>query len=197
MQLTDDLRAEYIRLFDQCRIRPEWLAEVEDFTIQLRKGWDQYVAVEGFTGVSWFVVGLIHGLEGDFNFHTHLHNGDPLSARTVHVPRGRPVTGNPPFTWIDSAIDALQYDHLTDWTDWSLAGICFKLEGFNGFGYRKLPHPIPSPYLWSFSTLYSQGKFIGDGEYSATAESHQCGAITALWYLISQHIISLKAVGLA
>ena len=57
-------------------------------------------------------LGIIHSLEAEFNFNTHLHNGDPLSAQTVHVPRGRPPTGNPPFQWLDSAIDALTMHDL-------------------------------------------------------------------------------------
>ena len=60
------------------------------------------------TPIPWYVIGFIHKMESDMNFGTHLHNGDPLTARTVHVPTGRPVNGNPPFTWEDSAADALQ-----------------------------------------------------------------------------------------
>jgi lysozyme family protein len=196
MNLTDELRAEYERLFQECKIGPEWEEEVEHFCSKLREGYDQYRQVEGITGVPWFVVGLLHGLEGSFSFKTHLHNGDPLSHRTVNVPRGRPVKGEPPFSWVVSAIDALEYDNFTTWHDWSLAGICFKIEGYNGWGYRKLQHPINSPYLWSFSNLYDKGKFVGDGDYSATAESKQVGAITALSWLVNNHVVSLKAIGL-
>ena len=55
----------------------------------------------------WYVVGLIHTMESSGNFAAHLHNGDPLSARTTHVPAGRPKAGAPPFTWEESATDAL------------------------------------------------------------------------------------------
>jgi len=39
------------------------------------------------------------------SFKLHLHNGDPLTARTVNVPKGRPKTGQPPFAWGISAKD--------------------------------------------------------------------------------------------
>ena len=40
-------------------------------------------------------------------FDQHLHNGDPLSGRTTHVPPGRPRPASPPFTWEQSAHDAI------------------------------------------------------------------------------------------
>jgi lysozyme family protein len=196
MQLTADLRSEYERLFAECKTRPEWEGEVERFAFKVREGWAQYQKVEKATGVPWFVVGLIHGLECGFSWKQHLHNGDPLTAKTKHVPAGRPP-GDPPFGWLESAIDALKYDDFTSWTDWTLAGICFKLESYNGWGYRKLRPQIPSPYLWSFSNIYEKGKYTGDGHFDPNAVSKQAGAITALAWLVAQHIISLKAIGLA
>ncbi len=97
-------------------------------------------------------------MEASQNFTRHLHNGDPLTARTRQVPAGRPRTGNPPFTWEASATDALTLDGFNSWTDWTVAGALFKLERFNGSGYR-LYHPqVKSPYLWSFSNHYTEGQ---------------------------------------
>ena len=67
----------------------------------------RYDQVANATGVPWYVIGIIHEMEGGLNFTTHLHNGDPLTRRTVQVPAGRPPTGMPPFQWEESAIDAL------------------------------------------------------------------------------------------
>lgn len=91
-------------------------------------------------------------MEGDCDFKTHLHNGDPLSARTVQEPTNRPKTGAPPFSWEFSAEDALYFDKLDVWTDWSVPGMLYKMEGFNGYAYHSLG--INSPYLWSFSNHY-------------------------------------------
>jgi lysozyme family protein len=67
------------------------------------------------------------------NFNRHLHNGDPLTSRTVHVPAGRPKSGTPPFTWEQSAVDALAYDGLTQVTDWSIEHVAYVFENFNGW----------------------------------------------------------------
>jgi lysozyme family protein len=134
--------------------------------------------------VPWYVIAVIHNMECGLDFTEHLHNGDPLTRRTINDPPGRPKTGQPPFAWEVSALDALQYDGLTTWQDWSVAGICYKLEGYNGWGYRA--HKINTPYLWSFSNLYVSGKYIADGVWSDSAVSRQCGAAVILRRL-SEH----------
>src|SRR5260370_8646731 len=93
---------------------------------------------------------MIHSLEGSLSFKTHLQNGDPWTAKTVHVPKGRPP-GSPPFKWEDSAIDALKFDNMTGVTKWTLPVILFKLEGFNGIGYRTSHPDVLTPYLWGFT----------------------------------------------
>ncbi|MFL5807911.1 MAG: hypothetical protein ACJ749_00240, partial [Flavisolibacter sp.] len=111
-------------------------------------------------------------------FTTHLHNGDPLTKRTTHVPKGLPKNGNPPFAWADSAEDALRLKSLDTWSDWTVPGVLFQMERYNGFGYR--PRGIHSPYLWSFSNHYSKGKFTADGLFDSTAVSKQIGAAVLL-----------------
>src|SRR5439155_371250 len=126
------------------------------------------------------VVAVIHSMEAGGDFTRHLHNGDPLTARTTHVPAGRPRTGKPPFTWEASAIDALTYQGFGNWKDWSVPGTLYKLEGYNGFGYRDHHPQVLSPYLWSFSNHYARGKYVADGRFSQTAVSQQCGAAVLL-----------------
>ncbi len=94
----------------------------------------------------------------------------------MHIPAGRPVEGEPPFSWEESARDALRHQKFDDVDDWSLAGVLYQIEKYNGWGYR-LHHPeVLSPYLWSFSNHYDRGKYIADGTWSETARSRQCGA---------------------
>ncbi|HBB98745.1 MAG TPA: hypothetical protein DC054_25480, partial [Blastocatellia bacterium] len=97
---------------------------------------------------------------------------------TVQVPPGRPATGNPPFKWEDSAIDALVFENFDRVEDWTLPGSLFRLEGFNGFGSRT--RGINSPYLWSFSNHYTKGKFVKDGVFNSEAVSQQCGVAILL-----------------
>ncbi len=119
-------------------------------------------------------------MESSLRFTGHLHNGDPLTARTVQVPAGRPRSGAPPFSWEESAADALASHRLGARTDWSLAGMLYQLERYNGWGYRRFHPDVPSPYLWSFSEHYRAGKYVADGSFSATAVSGQCGAAVLL-----------------
>jgi len=190
-QLTDDLRHEYQTLFDTCLVAPPHAAEIESTTTKIAKNQARYEAVGDPLDIPWFFVGVTHCMEGSLDFKTHLHNGDPLTARTVQVPKGRPKKGNPPFTWEDSATDALTLEGFAGLDDWSLTSILFRFEKFNGFGYR--PHHINSPYLWSFSNHYSQGKFAADGVFSPVLVSKQCGAAVLLRRMAERKIINFDS----
>ena len=189
MNLTTTLSKEYVDLWRSCKIRPMRAAEVDAIVDRIVENKGRYTKAGKPHGVPWHVVGVIHMLEGSGNFGTHLHNGDPLAARTVHVPKGRPKNGAPPFTWEESASDALAFDGLGRWKDWSLPGTLFVLERFNGFGYR--PKKIHSPYLWSFSNQYTKGKFIGDNVFSPTAVSQQCGAAVLLMRMVARKLTKI------
>lgn len=187
---TPQLQLEYQYLFDTCIIKPETYPEVDGYIKAILNGKLRYDAVAAAVNIPWYFIGLAHCMEGNCDFTTHLHNGDPLTARTVQVPKGRPLTGTPPFTWEFSAEDALLYEGLDKWTDWGIPGILYKLEGYNGYGYRSLQPPINSPYLWSYSNQYTKGKFVKDGVYSSNAVSKQCGAGVLLRRLYEKQLIT-------
>jgi lysozyme family protein len=178
-----DLSQEYQRFFDQCAPRDQFMPHVSFHVKRIRQGKPTYELVQAATGVPWMFVGIVHGMEAGFNFSSHLHNGDPLTARTVQVPKGRPLNGAPPFTWLDSAIDALRFEKLHLVSDWSVPHMLFLLEGYNGFGYRA--RGVPSPYLWSFSNIYDKGKFVADGKFDPNAVSKQCGSALMLKAIVS------------
>ena len=177
---TPTLSDEYTTLFNTCDISPARAREVDKCIDAILKNRARYEQVQSTTGVPWYVVAIIHNMEASQNFKRHLHNGDPLTARTVQVPAGRPKTGSPPFSWEDSARDALALRNLGPHTDWSLAGTLYQLEGYNGWGYRLFHPHVKTPYLWSFSNHYKSGKYIADGTWSDTAKSAQCGAAVLL-----------------
>jgi len=192
VNFTQALRDEYEQLFALASIRPERAFEVDSVVRRILEptSWAKYKKVESSIGVPAYVVGIIHNLEASLNFKSHLHNGDPLTARTVRVPRGRPL-GRPPFDWDTSAADALKLKKLDQWSDWSIAGIAYVLETYNGMGYR-LYHPhVKSPYLWSFSSIYSSGKYVADGTWSDSAVSAQCGGMAALKRMIELGHVNL------
>lgn len=172
------LRQEYETFYAACTPRANFSGKIAFYVSRLRNNRSRYEAAGQGLGIPWQFIGIIHGLEGSFNFNTHLHNGDPLTARTVHVPAGRPQQGSPPFKWEDSARDALILKGFANQTDWSVPQMLFRWETYNGFGYR--PLGIPSPYLWSFSNLYDIGKFSSDGHFDPGLRSAQCGAAVML-----------------
>lgn len=180
ISLTDTLRQEYDNLFNTCIITPSKAGVVESIINKINNNKSRYEAVSNLLNVPWYFIAVIHNMESSLNFNRHLHNGDPLTGRTTHVPAGRPKTGSPPFTWEESASDSLQMMNLHKWEEWTLPGILFKLEEYNGWGYRKKHPHILSPYLWSFSNHYSKGKYIADGTWSETAVSNQCGSAVIL-----------------
>lgn len=147
----------------------------------------RYQAVAEKVGCPWYFVACIHAMEAGLNFKSHLHNGDPLTAKTTHVPKGRPLVGEPPFTWEQSAIDALvNVKGLHKIKQWTVERMLFELEGFNGYGYR-LYHPeVKSPYLWSFTNHYKRGKYASDGKYDPALVSQQIGAAILLKELIEK-----------
>ena len=177
MPTFESMRKGYKNLWDNCEvIRKKEADKVADKIIANK---DKYRVVEQYTGVPWYMVGALHNRESGMDFSTHLHNGDTLTAKTVRVPAGRPP-GKPPFTWEDSAIDALTMEghKLHEITDWTIERILYECEKFNGWGYIK--HEINSPYLWAGTDRYISGKYIADGEFSSTAVDKQLGVVCIL-----------------
>jgi len=172
------LKAEYEALWESCRIRPERADSVAWHRAKLLQNKSRYQQVSAQTGTPWAFVGIVHALEASFNFQGHLHNGDPLRARTVNVPANRPPRWNPPNDWLSSAVDAITFEGFAGQSDWSLARMLYRFETYNGFSYRT--KGINSPYLWSFSNHYSKGKFVRDHVYDPNAVSAQCGAAVML-----------------
>jgi lysozyme family protein len=189
VEFTDKLKKEYQVLFDTCNVNPDRINSVDSIISKILTNKNRYETVGNVLGIPWYFIAVIHNMESSLNFTRHLHNGDPLTARTIHVPRGRPPTGSPPFTWEESAEDALKLKNLNNWKDWTIPGTLYKIEEYNGWGYRKYHPSVLSPYLWSFSNHYSSGKYVADGNWSDTAKSEQCGAAVILKRLAQKGII--------
>ncbi len=186
------LAKKYERLFNTCEILPEHFQQVDHIIKMISQNQTRYERLEDELGIPWYFVAAIHSLECSLDFSKHLHNGDPLTHRTIHVPKNRPRYGNPPFTWEESAIDALKMKRLHMVKDWSLPHLLYKMEEYNGWGYR-LYHPYClSPYLWSFTNHYTSGKYVSDGRWSDTAKSRQCGGAAIIKRLEELEIITLK-----
>jgi len=181
----EDLKDEYHHLWTTCEINPGKASAVQAVCASIIANKNRYESVSRVTAVPWQIIAVIHYMEGGGNFKTHLHNGDPLNERTEHVPSGRPKTGNPPFTWEESAIDALGGDDRFKGKTWGIEETLFFLECYNGTGYRvgggqaTIP-PRRSPYLWSFTNQYQSGKYFHDHVFSPSAVSGQIGCAAML-----------------
>ena len=173
------LADEYAAWFAAVVLRPEHQESADWHLTMMRASRARYAAVGDPLGVPWQFIAAVHGLEASFNFRAHLHNGDfPLSQRTRQVPPGRPLVWLPPSSWEASASDALKLMGYARQQDWSVPRMLYRLEAYNGFGYRSSGRA--TPYLWSFSNLYSTGKFVADGRFEPKARSQQCGAAVML-----------------
>lgn len=198
--LSQALVNEYLSLFNQAQIKPGAESKVKAAYTQLVANKRRYEAVAArfnATGIPWYLIGILHMRESSYNFYKHLHNGDPLTGKTFNVPAGRPLF--PPaagpgrsYTWEESAFDAISImlQQAPSWRNYqqdsSVPSLLNKIESFNGNGYRRLSNPIPSPYLWSDSTLQQPGKFIADGRYSPATMDQQVGGATLLKYFLEQ-----------
>lgn len=182
-QSTVPNAAEYRQKWDTLKIDPGRGDEVNAIASRISAGKYRYLQVTAQTGVPWQIVGVIHNMECALSFAKHLHNGDPLTARTRQIPSGRPKTGTPPFTWLESAVDAMEIDGFAKWQDWSPEGALYMLERYNGMGYRKRGED--NPYLWAGSNHSDErGKFVQDGKFDKNAISKQIGVallLKALW----------------
>jgi lysozyme family protein len=176
VNFTSALAEEYRALYRSCMIESDRFNEVDDIIGKILANRSRYEHVADEMTIPWYLAAAIHNMESGLNFSRHLHNGDALDARTMHVPAGRPVRGTPPFTWEESAIDALKLRKLDKIDEWSTERMLYEIEGYNGWGYRLYHAHVLSPYLWSFSNHYVSGKYTADGRWSDTAKSKQCGA---------------------
>lgn len=176
IKYTKLLAKEYHTLYKNCKINKKKFKDIDSIVDKILKNKARYESVASSLNIPWFIVASIHNMESSQNFFRHLHNGDSLKQRTIHVPAGKPKKGEPPFTWEESATDALKLRKLHKVKKWTLSRILYEIEGYNGWGYR-LYHPhVLSPYLWAYSNNYTSGKYVADGRFSDTAKSKQCGA---------------------
>ena len=174
--------SEYRQLFETATFTDKRIGIIDDYKLRLEAGRRRYETVSKQTGVPWFVIGILHQVETNGNFDVHFHNGDPLGQRTVSVPAGRPTLGSPPFTWEESALDALQANQMSMVSVWTIEEALYQIERFNGLGYRK--RGINSPYLWAGSNHYTSGTYTTDGGFNAKAVSRLVGAAVLLKFAV-------------
>ena len=110
------------------------------------------------------------------------------------MPAGQPVA--PPangngYSWEESATAAMKLKDFDQAEDWSVPRLLYRWERYNGMGYRGVG--VPTPYLWSYSTLYTGGRFVADHKFDPDAPTRQAGAATMLKQLVKDGTVVLAS----
>ncbi|MDP2410612.1 MAG: peptidoglycan-binding protein [Pseudolabrys sp.] len=186
-----DWAKEYKQLWKTMAVSADWKVQADAIAKKIVASQGRYAAAVGGTNVPWWFVAVVHAMECSLRFSEHLHNGDPLTAQTVRVPRGRPPTGSAPFLWEDSARDSIAYEKLDKVTDWSLPSVLYHWHRYNGINNEYKRRNIPTPYLWSGCQHYRQGKYVADGVFDPDKVSRQVGAAVLLKSLIDLGAVTI------
>jgi lysozyme family protein len=197
-----ELRQEYQSLWDGMLVSNKAEDKSKFILDKILSNKNRYLFVSGITGVPWFMIATIHSLECSLNFNNHLHNGDPLTGKTYRVPAGRPLVGNPPYSWEASAVDALMMKISGGWPkedfqrakNNDMASVLYLLELYNGMGYRRYHPEVKTPYIWAGTNRYISGKYVEDGKFDPNAISGQIGAAVLLKKLVNSNIEQIIVV---
>jgi len=162
------------------QVKPEWQGAIDRAARALLAGKERYQGIERQTGVPWAWIAVAHFRECNGNFKGVLHNGQLIvgtGRRTTIVPVGR----GPFATWEESALDAIA---MMGWgkLTWTIEMMCYKWEAFNGYGYAQMGRP--SPYVWSGTNIYVQGKYVSDHNYDPNHVDQQVGCLPVYLRLI-------------
>lgn len=194
-EVSPDWAQNYTELWGTMQVSSSWNKISRKVAEKIVSNQNRYSKSVHGTNVPWWFIAVVHAMECSLRFDQHLHNGDPLTQRTVNVPKGRPASGSPPFSWEESARDALEHDRLLTVTDWSLANVLYHWHRYNGINNEYKRRGIPTPYLWSGCQHYRKGKYVRDGVFDANAVSKQVGAAVLLKSLIDLGAVALKPAG--
>ena len=199
---TPNLKSQYLRLYNSMNVPlMRQILEIKAVGDKIIKNKLRYELIGNRTGVPWYLIGLLHNAESGGNFSKHLHNGDPLTGRTINEPPGRPKfnpgngslppSARNPYKFEESAIDAINYMKAKNaaWqqvgNNYDIPAILYLMEAYNGFGYMNLRNPINTPYLWSYTDHYTKGKYVADRKYDPNAVSKQPGLAPVLEYILN------------
>lgn len=184
-----DLR---VKRFVQCTVPARHKPKVDKVVRRIMRHKGRYVAVDRQTGVPWYVIAVLHNMESGGSFRHHLHEGSPLSRRTRWVPKGRPKTGNPPFSWEYSAKDALLYDNMGKKRWAYLFDTLWAIECYNGTGYWRYYRSVPTQYLYAKTSIERPGKYVADRKWSSTARSKQVGCAAVFKRMEARGVLDFR-----
>ena len=166
--------AEYHDQWQRMVVAPDRVATVDTLARKLLANKARYKAAVMGTTVPWWFIAPIHERESSCNFSANIHNGQPLGQVTTLEPKGRG-----PFSSFEASVaDWIRLKALDKIANWPVERVAYQDELNNGMGYRN--KGVPSAYLWSFSNIYTGGKYVADHVWSAVAVDKQCGTMPLL-----------------
>jgi lysozyme family protein len=188
------LKPRYEQLFASCQIRSSWLDRIASAAATIQSLRSRYYdAIAAQTSVPWWFTGILHYRDLGFQ-EAHLHNGDPLTGRTLRNPPGRPnflPANGRTYTFVESAVDALRWQTFDTAQDRSISAWLWRFELWNGFDYAI--RGMNSEYLWNgtshFGSGNNRGRFLPDKRFDPNAQSEQAGAAAILWYFYYKGMI--------
>jgi lysozyme family protein len=173
------LKADNVRRWNAAKLTrgPEFLPVAK----RLVAAKQRYLTVSAKTGIPWPFIAVTHQRESSQNWSRSLAQGDPWNEVSKHVPAGR----GPFKSWEEAAYDALVNcaPYAARNKDWSIGGTLAKLEQYNGLGY--LSRGLPSPYIWSGTDQYKQGKYVADGVFDPNVVDAQLGCAGLIMAMMS------------
>src|SRR5262245_28909418 len=164
---TTTNKPDFLELYQTAHITASLRSSIASIVNAIAGRRARYEKIEEESGVPWWMVAALHQKESGMSFERHLHNGDPLTARTVQVPAGRIPDLPPPYTFEQSAVDALSMMRHRFPRVWTIGPSLEFSERYNGIGYRK--RGIYSPYVWCGTQHYVRGRFVRDHVFDANA----------------------------
>src|SRR5258708_6633405 len=169
-----------------------------------RDEWDEVAAKTGVPRL-WGLASFERESGSDYS--RSPAQGDRWDRVSVNVPRGL----GPYRCWGDACVAAYRIDRLDEvagsarvppastpaaWTPapadatpagspalpWTWARACYEGELFTGFGPRA--HGRHTGYLWSWTNIYTGGKYVADGKWDADTQDQQCGMVPMMAALL-------------
>jgi lysozyme family protein len=140
----------------------------------------RYEAVSKETDVPAMLIAAIHYRECSGDFTRYLHQGDPLGKAAVRVPTNIPIFHD----WHKAAVHAINMKSSIrdsvgiDAETRDPVQLATFAEAYNGLGYHNRDRV--SPYVYSGTDVYTGGKYVKDGVFSATAKDKQLGVMVMM-----------------
>ncbi len=174
--ISDPVYLKHSKLINQVTsIQPN--DSLNKFKAHYQQNQARYEAVAAQVNIPPSFIAALNWREQTGSFNGYFHNGCPLGKPSDKVPTDIPVMN----TWEESVVHAfgrfkgdIQKLGITkDTTD--MAALATLAEKYNGLGYHNKGRI--SPYVYNNTPLYTGGKYVADGQFSASEVDKQAGVV--------------------